>query len=349
MPQDNREKKLRILFGHPDSTELTRLSGDLASAGEFNCEQYVASPDEIWKKAISTSADVVLLFFPGFDTAEERCVRRILRGAFSHILLLTYRPVDLSFFPDRGNRLDSYLITGSKTDFGDVFSRICQMGNAKRSTEQASRKLQKPAAAAEAVQSQLSDAALSSKIVAVGASTGGPDALSIFFQCLNPRMPGIVVVQHMPPGFTAMFAQRLDRELPFTVVEASDGVLIKPGSIHIAPGDRHLRIKKVGGSYYTVVGGAEKVNGHCPSVNVLFESVADAAGSSASGVILTGMGGDGAEGLLKMRQRGAFTVGQDQASCVVYGMPRKAFEIGALSAQAELDKIAAVLTKNLGK
>jgi two-component system chemotaxis response regulator CheB len=161
-------------------------------------------------------------------------------------------------------------------------------------------------------------------------------------------MPGIVVVQHMPPVFTAMFADRLNRELPFDVVEAKDNTPIKPGSIHIAPGDMHLRIKKVGSQFFTVVGGQNKVSGHCPSVDVLFESVAAVAGSSAMGVILTGMGADGAANMLKMRQRGAFTVGQDEASCVVYGMPRKAYELGAVARQAPLGDIAAILMNQLG-
>lgn len=151
----------------------------------------------------------------------------------------------------------------------------------------------------------------------------------------------------MPPVFTAMFAERLDRELPFDVREAADNVHIMPNSIHIAPGDRHLRIKRVGGSYYTSVGGTEKISGHCPSADALFSSAAREAGASCYGVILTGMGSDGAEGLLEMKKRGAFTIGQDEASSVVYGMPRKAYELGAVSVQAPLRDIAGILMNQL--
>lgn len=186
-----------------------------------------------------------------------------------------------------------------------------------------------------------------SRIIAVGASTGGTEALSALFRGLHGDIPGIVVVQHMPPVFTAMFAERLDRELPFEVCEASDNLRIRPNCIYIAPGDRHLQIKRIGSSFFTVVGGTHKVNGHCPSVDVLFESVANAAGPGGIGVILTGMGGDGAEGLLAMRQRGAYTIGQDEATCVVYGMPRKAYELGAVSRQAGLDAIPGLIMRKL--
>jgi two-component system chemotaxis response regulator CheB len=162
-------------------------------------------------------------------------------------------------------------------------------------------------------------------------------------------MPGMVVVQHMPPVFTKMFADRLNNELPFEVREAEDNVLIAPNSIHIAPGDRHLRIQKQGPFFYTRLGGAEKISGHCPSVDALFSSVAETAGPQAVGIILTGMGADGAQGLLRMRKKGAFTIGQDESTSVVYGMPCKAQEIGAVSVQAPLMDVAKILLTFLNK
>jgi two-component system chemotaxis response regulator CheB len=185
----------------------------------------------------------------------------------------------------------------------------------------------------------------------MGASTGGTEALAKLFHLLPnlpERLPGIVVVQHMPPGFTQMYAERLNRELPFfDVKEAFDDEIIHSNTIRIAPGDSHLRIKRRDGYFATSVGGDNKVNGHCPSVDVLFDSVAAVAGKLATGVILTGMGADGARGLLRMRNAGAYTFGQDEESCVVYGMPWKAYEFGAVVRQAPLTDIPALLVAHL--
>ena len=193
----------------------------------------------------------------------------------------------------------------------------------------------------------LPDSVVQSNIIAIGASTGGTEALVQLFKLLPETMPGMVVVQHMPPVFTKMYAQRLDNDLPFEVVEAQDNVLIKPCSVHIAPGDRQLMIKRCGNLFYTSLGNSEKVSGHCPSVDVLFESVSKEAGDLAVGIILTGMGADGAKGLASMRAKGAFTIGQDEASCVVYGMPQKAFEYGGVVKQAALLDIPKVLVTHL--
>jgi two-component system chemotaxis response regulator CheB len=184
-------------------------------------------------------------------------------------------------------------------------------------------------------------------IVAVGASTGGTEALAKLFRGLPPHMPGIVVVQHMPPVFTKMYADRLNNELEFDVVEAEDNAVVRPGSIHIAPGDRQMYVKRRGNGFVTALGGTEKVSGHCPSVDALFESVAKEAGRLACGIILTGMGADGAMGLLAMRRNGAYTLGQDEGSCVVYGMPKKAFECGAVVKQASLEDIPKHLVAHL--
>ncbi len=181
------------------------------------------------------------------------------------------------------------------------------------------------------------------KLIAIGASTGGTEALLAVLKELPPDLPGIVVVQHMPPVFTKMYAQRLDTILKPKVTEAKDGDAVSRGTILIAPGDFQMKVEKSGGHYKVRCAKGEKVSGHCPSVDVLFESVAQAAGKNAVGVILTGMGADGANGLLSMRKKGARTIGQDKESCVVYGMPRVAFELGAVERQASLDKIPQVI------
>ncbi|MGI5971024.1 MAG: protein-glutamate methylesterase/protein-glutamine glutaminase [Oscillospiraceae bacterium] len=177
------------------------------------------------------------------------------------------------------------------------------------------------------------------KLIAIGASTGGTEAVLAILKELPPDLPGIVVVQHMPPVFTNMYAQRLNKILKFQVSEAKDGDEVKSGRVLIAPGDRHMKVVKSGGGYKVRCVEGEKVSGHCPSVDVLFNSAADAAGKNAVGVILTGMGSDGAKGLLTMRAKGARTIGQDKDSSVVYGMPKAAFELGAVEQQASLDKI----------
>ncbi len=178
-------------------------------------------------------------------------------------------------------------------------------------------------------------------IVAIGASTGGTEATSAVVRQYGADIPGIVCVQHMPPGFTQMYAKRLDNECRIHVKEAETGDRVLPGHMLIAPGgDRHMQLVRVGGGYQVEIKAGPKVNGHCPSVDVLFDSVAKVAGADALGIILTGMGGDGAKGLLAMRKAGARTIGQDESTCVVYGMPKVAYDLGAVEYQEKLSDIA---------
>jgi two-component system chemotaxis response regulator CheB len=180
-------------------------------------------------------------------------------------------------------------------------------------------------------------------IVAIGASTGGVEAIREVLRALPGGLPPIVVTQHMPAGFTQRFAQRLDEATPHRVMEAADGHRLVPGDVVIAPGNRHLRVKAVPGGYACVLSDEDCVSGHRPSVDVLFSSVAAAAGRHAVGVILTGMGRDGARGLLEMRKAGAHTIGQNEASALVYGMPRVAREVGAVETEAALGAIPRLL------
>lgn len=178
-------------------------------------------------------------------------------------------------------------------------------------------------------------------VIAIGASTGGTEAIATVLKEFGQDIPGTVVVQHMPAGFTEMYANRLNDQCRVTVKEAKNGDKVLPGHVLIAPGgDCQMRLVKVNGTYQVEVKPGPKVSGHCPSVDVLFESVAKAAGSRALGIILTGMGGDGSKGLLEMRKAGARTIGQDESSCVVYGMPKVAFDIGAVEYQESLGNIA---------
>ena len=178
-------------------------------------------------------------------------------------------------------------------------------------------------------------------IVAIGASTGGTEAIATVLKEFDTDIPGVVIVQHMPPKFTEMYANRLNDKCVVRVKEAKTGDVVMPGRVLIAPGgEEHLKLVRVGDNYQIVCRRGEKVSGHCPSVDVLFHSVAEVAGKNAIGILLTGMGGDGANGLLKMRQNGARTIGQDESSCVVYGMPKVAYDLGAVEYQEKITDVA---------
>ena len=177
-------------------------------------------------------------------------------------------------------------------------------------------------------------------LVAIGASTGGTEAIASVIKEFGTDIPGVVIVQHMPAGFTQMYAKRLDDQCRVRVKEAETGDVVLPGQVLIAPGgDRHMRVVKVGNQYQVECKAGPKVNGHCPSVDVLFDSVAKVVGNRALGIILTGMGGDGAKGLLAMKEAGAKTIGQDESTCVVYGMPKVAYDLGAVQYQEKLGDI----------
>lgn len=190
-------------------------------------------------------------------------------------------------------------------------------------------------------------AAASDRVIAIGASTGGTEAIYEVVKLFKRDIPGVVIVQHMPPGFTKMYADRLNNQCEVAVKEAKTGDCVLPGQVLIAPGDKHMRLIRVNGMYQVECKAGPNVNGHCPAVDVLFDSVSRIAGKKAIGVILTGMGGDGAKGLLEMRNAGAQTIGEDEASCVVYGMPKVAYDIGAVQYQLPLtaitDKIYSLL------
>jgi two-component system chemotaxis response regulator CheB len=179
------------------------------------------------------------------------------------------------------------------------------------------------------------------KIVAIGASTGGVEALKAVLMDLPANCPPILITQHMPPRFTAAFAERLNRECPMAVYEAAHNQIIEPGSAYIAPGAFHLELgRNNAGGYFCRLTEDAPVSGHRPSVDVLFRSVVQAAGRTAVGVILTGMGKDGAQGMLALRQAGAYTLGQDEESSLIYGMPKAAFECGAVMRQSSLGHMA---------
>ena len=187
------------------------------------------------------------------------------------------------------------------------------------------------------------------KLICVGSSTGGTEALKEVFTRLPASSPAVLVTQHMPETFTQSFAHRLNGLSAMTVKEAEHNERVLPGHAYIAPGHSHLLVKKSGAYYYTELSKAEPVNRHRPSVDVLFHSAALVLGPNAVGVILTGMGKDGAQGLLAMRQAGAHTIAQDEASCVVYGMPKAAVDLGAAQEVVPLTDIAGRVLAHLAR
>lgn len=184
------------------------------------------------------------------------------------------------------------------------------------------------------------------RVIALGASTGGTQALEAVLTALPRVCPGIVVVQHMPEKFTAAFAARLDSLCMIEVREARDGERVIPGLALVAPGGRHMRLLRSGAQYRVEVLQGPPVNRHCPSVDVLFHSVARSAGRNALGVIMTGMGDDGARGLKELRDAGGTTLAQDEASCVVYGMPKEAVKLGAAERSVALSALAAEIVRH---
>ncbi|WFU09481.1 protein-glutamate O-methylesterase CheB [Rhizobium sp. CB3090] len=226
---------------------------------------------------------------------------------------------------------------GEPRPFGDLAEKVKAAARSQRQYTKAAAEHAPPPAVA--------DFRVGRKIVAIGSSTGGVEALIAVLQKFPANCPPTVITQHMPPSFTRSFAERLNRLCAPMVQEATDGARLEIGKIYLAPGgDRHLQVANASAPHCRLVDRGP-VNGHRPSVDVLFDSVAELAGRNAVGVILTGMGRDGAAGLLKMRHAGARTIGQNEKTCVVYGMPRVAFELGAVEQQFPLNAIGEEILK----
>ncbi len=194
--------------------------------------------------------------------------------------------------------------------------------------------------AGSALEGPADDAALEGRLIAIGASTGGTEAIRDILARLPRRCPPVVIAQHMPEMFTRMFAKRLDEQCGLAVSEAADGMRLQPGHAYVAPGNWHLAVRRAGKRFECRVSQGEPVNRHRPSVDVLFDSVAEAARDGAIAAILTGMGNDGAAGMKRLRQAGGYTIAQDEASCVVFGMPKTAIEAGGVEKVLPLGGIA---------
>jgi len=222
---------------------------------------------------------------------------------------------------------------------------------AKAKLKYSSRSMSNPRYSADAVLPSLShnSASITGKLIVIGASTGGTEAIREILECMPPDCPGIAITQHMPEAFTRAFAQRLDNTCKIRVKEAEQGDRVLAGHAYIAPGHSHLLLKRNGKNYVTVLNQGPPVNRHRPAVDVLFRSVANCAGKNAIGIILTGMGSDGAAGMREMKQAGAYNLAQDESSCVVFGMPKMAIEAGAVDKVLPLREMVSEVLAYLNK
>lgn len=269
------------------------------------------------------------------------CSSLVGQGTETQIRALESGAVDIIAKPTMGTR---QFFTESRTRITDAIKAAAQ---ARLKKLPAVRNQHQPRLSADAVLPASGRHAMgetTEKIIAIGASTGGTEAIRQLLEVMPANCPALAIVQHMPEGFTRSFADRLNQLCAINVKEAQDGDSLLRGHALIAPGNRHMLIKRSGARYYVELKDGPLVSRHRPSVDVLFRSAARYAGANAVGAILTGMGNDGAEGLLEMRQAGGATLGQDEDSCVVYGMPREAFLRGGVMQQVDLaDMAAAVL------
>ena len=332
-----------------DSALMRRVMCDIINSdSKFQATDYCRDGLEAYEKLKHTSYDGVVLDvnMPRMDGLQllEKLQKEGIRANVVMVSTLTdSREADVTILAMERGAID---FVAKPTNIieakGEAFKRqllgVLDAVLATQKTAGGIRVAAKPAAKAPMMRKA---AGGKNKLVALACSTGGPKALQSVIPFLPKELDApVVLVQHMPPGFTKMYAERLNNQCRVVVREAKTGDRVVPGQVLIAPGDAHMRLLKVNGEYQVECRSGPKVNGHCPSVDVLFESVAKAAGAGAVGIILTGMGNDGAKGLPEMRRAGAKTIGQNEASCIVYGMPKAAYDIGAVQQQAELTQIA---------
>ncbi|NLJ77382.1 MAG: chemotaxis response regulator protein-glutamate methylesterase [Peptococcaceae bacterium] len=344
-------KKIKVLV--VDDSALVReiLSRGLALDPEIEVVGVAADPFAARDKIIQLRPDVLTLDveMPRMDGVEF--LRRLMpqyplpvivvsaltrKGAATTLAALEAGAVDVVTKPG----ID--ISRGLNAMLGDLRQKVKIAATANVGAWKANRRAPIPTGTGSRSLAESTD-----KVIAIGASTGGTEAIRKLLQSFPATIPGIVVVQHMPVGFTRHFAESLNNTCALEVREARTGDRVFPGRALIAPGDRHMRVHRSGGIYLVDCRPGEKVCGHCPSVEVLFQSLAKHVGANAIGIMLTGMGNDGAEGMLAMRQAGARTMAQDEATSVIFGMPRAAYEKGGAEYLIPLGKIPLTVKKAL--
>lgn len=336
-------KTIKVLVVDDSAFIREVVSEMIASADGFEVVGTAGDPFEAREKIKKLNPDVITLDvempkMDGITFLEKimslRPMPVVMLSTLTHKgAETTLRALEIGAVDYVPKPIDNMTTKGFNTLKGELLEKL-------RTASQAQPRMRTTSAEPPATEHVNTYAPLARNLVAIGASTGGVEALRVVLTALPKQMPPIVIVQHMPKNFTLSLAKRLDSLCALTVSEAQDKQPLQAGHAYIAPGEMHLRVVNKGGKYYSRVGGSENVSGHCPSVDVLFESVATVTNVKALGVILTGMGADGAKGMAHMHRQGAMTLGQSEASCVVYGMPRMAKQLGGVERELPLEKMA---------
>lgn len=353
----SRSKRIRVVVVDDSALVRSLLKQLLESAPDIQVVGQAADPIQAREIIRTTNPDVITLDveMPKMDGLEF----------LSRLMRLRPMPVIMvSSLTQRGSEIALKALELGAIDFvakptigiqgglqeaaGEIVEKV-RMAATARLRRPAPNDIQ-PAHNADVVlpSATLSRAGSTEKLIILGASTGGTEAIRVFLQALPPMSPGVLITQHMPGAFTKSFAQRLDSLCRISVKEAVGGERVLPGHAYIAPGDFHLLLARSGANYVTQISDAPPVNRHRPSVDVLFRSAANVAGKNVLGVILTGMGKDGAAGMLEMKRAGAHTFAQDEASCVVFGMPREAIAAGGVDEVVTLKDMAARVMARAG-
>ncbi len=346
--------KIKVLVVDDSSLFRQTIIQYLSSQPNIEVVGYAINAFDAKKKIPALKPDVVTLDveMPGLNGIEF--LKQLLPTNPIPVILVS--SLNLSVFDamaagavDFVRKPDMTANSSKEIFFSSLASKITTASMAKVRIQKQGAAVTAPKQPAAASLPSLSRTVLDSTIIGIGASTGGTEATLAVLKKLPADIPGIVITQHMPEGFTAMYAERLNRICAMEVREARNGDIIHPGLALIAPGAMQMEVIHGKGGYMVQCKTGEKVSGHCPSVDVLFSSIAKNVSIKKVGIIMTGRGRDGADGLLKMKQKGAYTIGQDKESCVVYGMPMVAYNIGAVSVQASCENISSVLMNHLKK
>ena len=343
-------KKIRVLVVDDSAVARSYLISGLSTRQNIEVVGYAVNAADAKRKVEALQPDVMTLDVEMPDMSGIDLLKQLLPTHPVRVILvsslnlrvfdaLAAGAVDFVRKPDGSLTKEEFITTLAQKIVIASFAKVRSMPIARPGTQ--------PAQPVGANPLLGNASALEQVVIGLGASTGGTEATLEVLKRLPADIPPMVIVQHMPPGFTKMYAQRLDRLCAMEVREAVDGDDLHRGLALVAPADLQCRIVRVGNSYRVSCKPGDKVSGHRPSVDVLFSSMAQTVRCKMTGIIMTGMGRDGAEGLLAMRKAGAYTIGQDKESSVVYGMPMVANDIGAVCVQSPCDKIADVLLRHL--
>jgi two-component system chemotaxis response regulator CheB len=339
----NSNHKIRVLIVDDSATVRQMFARELARDPEIEVVGTAPDPYVARDKIVQLKPDVVTLDIEMPRMDGITFLRKLIQYYPLPVIIvssLTPAGGDLALEALDAGAVDVMCKPGSAYAVGDMsVELIDKIKAAARTSVQARKPSDRPL---QAPVNRLALTRTTHKIVAIGASTGGTDALERVLSVLPPNSPGIVVVQHMPEHFTRAFAERLNSRCAIEVAEAKNGAVVSPGKALVAPGNYHMLLRRSGANYYVEVKSGPLVTRHRPSVDVLFKSVARFAGRNAVGVIMTGMGADGADGMKEMHDAGAATIAQDEASCVVFGMPKEAIARGGVDRVVPLSKIPGV-------